>query len=157
MNKRCTNSSCRRTFSTLNASGRCPHCGKLYPQLACGRKNNDRIRLRVKSGNSCRCLNIKAGEMLRLGRGDKKVRMIKEFRSQVMTRGYHIGLKAARDYCVNLLEGKAVPAEWRLTGAEWNGLLCIEPVAMDEVPKKRKRKNLSLDVDLSDELSFGYT
>ena len=30
MNKRCTDSSCRRTFSTLNADGKCPHCGKVF-------------------------------------------------------------------------------------------------------------------------------
>ena len=29
MNKRCTNSSCRRTFST-KAHGACPYCGKEY-------------------------------------------------------------------------------------------------------------------------------
>ena len=33
MNKKCTNSSCRKTFSTLNFDGRCPYCGKRYPQL----------------------------------------------------------------------------------------------------------------------------
>ena len=33
MNKRCTNSSCRRTFSTLHLNGRYPYCGKMYPQL----------------------------------------------------------------------------------------------------------------------------
>ena len=33
MNKRCTNSSCRRTFSTLHFNGQCPFCGKEYPQL----------------------------------------------------------------------------------------------------------------------------
>ena len=33
MNKRCTNSSCRKTFSTLHSNGQCPFCGKKYPQL----------------------------------------------------------------------------------------------------------------------------
>ena len=33
MNKRCTNSSCRKTFSTLTYGGVCPFCGKVYPQL----------------------------------------------------------------------------------------------------------------------------
>ena len=33
MNKRCTNSSCRKTFSTLINGGTCPFCGKVYPQL----------------------------------------------------------------------------------------------------------------------------
>ena len=40
MNKRCTDSSCRRTFSTLDFDGRCPYCGKAYPQLVRQRKKD---------------------------------------------------------------------------------------------------------------------
>ena len=40
MNKRCTDSSCRRTFSTLDFDGRCPYCGKAYPQLNRQRKKD---------------------------------------------------------------------------------------------------------------------
>ena len=38
MNKKCTNPSCRKTFSTLHFYGICPHCGKEYPQLISIRK-----------------------------------------------------------------------------------------------------------------------
>ena len=34
MNKKCTNPSCRKTFSTLVTNRVCPHCGKKYPQLS---------------------------------------------------------------------------------------------------------------------------
>ena len=33
MRKRCTNSACRRSFSTLSFSGACPWCGKEYPRI----------------------------------------------------------------------------------------------------------------------------
>jgi len=34
MNKKCTNSACRRTFSVgVQRGGKCPHCGKEYPRL----------------------------------------------------------------------------------------------------------------------------
>lgn len=38
MNKRCTNPSCRKNFSTLDFYGSCPYCGKEYPQLVPARK-----------------------------------------------------------------------------------------------------------------------
>ena len=40
MNKRCTNPSCRKTFSTLYFSGSCPHCGKPYPQISSSGKKS---------------------------------------------------------------------------------------------------------------------
>ena len=46
MNKRCTNSSCRKIFSTLNFYGKCPHCGKAYPQLKGTRKQALPIKFR---------------------------------------------------------------------------------------------------------------
>lgn len=33
MNKRCSNPSCRKVFSTLYHGDTCPHCGKVYPCL----------------------------------------------------------------------------------------------------------------------------
>ena len=45
MNKRCTNPSCRKTFSTLRFSGRCPHCGKEYPQMESIRNKFFEVRI----------------------------------------------------------------------------------------------------------------
>jgi len=47
MNKRCTNSSCRKTFSTLTYGGTCPFCGKLYPQLTRSERSGHKMIIRV--------------------------------------------------------------------------------------------------------------
>ena len=129
MNKRCTESSCRKTFSTLDAGGRCPHCGKSYPQLHCSRKRDayPRMKIYVKDRNKTVCLNIRLDEMLRFARSGVKIRMIKLFPQQVQARGYTPGLRASKEFCESLIDHKACRTVWRLTGEEWNGLKCIEP------------------------------
>ena len=128
MNKRCTNSSCRRTFSTLNADGKCPHCGKLYPQMNCGRRGMREVRftLREENGKGRRYLNISLDGMLRLGRSGERVKMIRMFREQVNGKGYFVNLRAARDFCVDLIEGKRCATEWYLTDFVNEGLRGID-------------------------------
>ncbi len=140
MNKRCTESSCRKTFSTLDAGGRCPHCGKSYPQLYRSRKRGNpwnryppRMKLSVSAGKETVCLNIRLDEMLRLGLDGKKLQMIKLFRTQVMARGYCPGLMASKEFCESLMNRKAVRTAWRLTGGKWQGLERIEPAAAKQL------------------------
>ena len=37
MRKQCTNSACRRSFSTVGHGGKCPWCGKEYPRITTGK------------------------------------------------------------------------------------------------------------------------
>ena len=60
MNKKCTNPACRKTFSTLDFSGSCPHCGKEYPQLVSGRKRWKFHAVRILDYNGCKVKAIKA-------------------------------------------------------------------------------------------------
>ena len=71
MNKRCTNPSCRKTFSTLYFSGSCPHCQKEYPQIAASPRF---FRVRI------------------LDLGLRKVKVIKSIREI-----YKIGLREAKE------------------------------------------------------------
>ena len=134
MNKRCTDSSCRRTFSTLNADGRCPHCGKFYPQLYCGRKgafagNRREIRLilREKDGKGCRNMNFRLDGVLNAGRRGGIILMVKAFRAQARNRGYAVGLRAAKDFCVSLTDGKEPMTDWYLAGPAGEGIRWIDP------------------------------
>ena len=58
MFKKCTNSACRRTFSTLHFAGACPFCGKKYPQIeAEGKKTL--LGVRVQYDWECKVRTIK--------------------------------------------------------------------------------------------------
>ncbi len=130
MNKRCTNSSCRRTFSTLNAGGICPHCGKCYPQLKTKRKHPlpVRIELRVKTGKRDRYLYIQPDELFHHSLNGNKIKAVKAFRNQAAAQGYHIDIRSAKDFCLNLLDRRDVMTEWYLSDEEWRGLRYIKPV-----------------------------
>lgn len=156
MNKCCTNSFCRRTFSTLNSEGKCPFCGKNYPQLNCGRKHDlsekeheDWMKLRIRKGGRYDHLNIRLGELNQLASDSKTDEMIRVFREQIGKRGYYISLKAGTEFCRNLTEKKDPPTEWRLTGEEKEGRRIIEPVDRVRVSKRQKRR--AFELVLSDE------
>ena len=140
MNKQCTNSSCRRTFSTLNADGKCPHCGKSYPQLNSRRKHAfpGCIRLRIRTGKDYCYLNIRLDEALRLGQNGEKIKMIAAFRNQLKAQGYLADLKTAKDFCENLLDRKEVMTEWYLTGEEREGIKYIRLAEESGAQIKRK-------------------
>ena len=76
MNKKCTAPSCRKTFSTLEFNGRCPHCGKAYPQLLSSRKQGRFWSVRITE------------------RPDRYVRFIKCVRIF-----FGLGLKEAKNAC----------------------------------------------------------
>lgn len=79
MQKKCTNSKCRKTFIADNAGKRCPFCGKLYPRLALNANNtsqnktNALRKITKASKNKSRSLYIK-------DIGERKVDMIKAVR-----------------------------------------------------------------------------
>ena len=74
MNKRCTNSSCRKTFSTLIYGGKCPFCGKVYPQIRQGWKNGAAVDVEL------------------IDMGPKKIRVIKLVRE-----GTGLGLRETKE------------------------------------------------------------
>lgn len=89
MNKKCTNSSCRRTFSTLNFSGFCPHCGKLYLQLL---KPHPRI-LCLTDGSAGSRLNVFIGETCKLIRKGTRIQAVKSLRATLNSRGFCMSLR----------------------------------------------------------------
>lgn len=74
VNKRCTNSSCRKTFSTLIYGGKCPFCGKVYPQIRQGWKNGAAVDVEL------------------IDMGPKKIRVIKLVRE-----GTGLGLRETKE------------------------------------------------------------
>ena len=76
MNKKCTAPSCRKTFSILEFNGRCPHCGKAYPQFLSSRKQGLFWSVRITE------------------RPDRYVRFIKFVR-----RFFDLGLREAKVAC----------------------------------------------------------
>ena len=59
MNKRCTNPSCRRVFSTLYFTGCCPFCGKKYPQLVSNGDKGSFLAVRIEDYNGFKVRTIK--------------------------------------------------------------------------------------------------
>ena len=125
MNKRCTNSSCRRTFSTLNFDGFCPWCGKAYPQLAPpNSKGSCRkfIKLRVTDRKGSWSLRIDLTEVLALIRAGKLLDSVKRFRDELLARGLRPDLRSAMNFCKALRDGKQPCADWHKTGEIIDGL-----------------------------------
>lgn len=92
MNKRCTNSSCRRTFSTLDFAGKCPFCGKVYPQLRRTRKGNTSGNCLVLAGMRIDFTDA----IIELPLDRYKVKFIKHMRDVLKERGYRLDLKSAK-------------------------------------------------------------
>jgi len=108
MNKRCTNSSCRRTFSTLDFKGKCPFCGKEYPQLR-------RMRKRVKPVPRLRLGTLVidfSDAFIKLNPVENKVKAIKCVRDTLKQRGYYMPLKAAKLLVDYYIENNAFPV-WK--------------------------------------------
>ena len=141
MNKTCTNSSCRKTFSTLTYGGQCPFCGKLYPQLKSARKDDTPApdvffqNPSVAAAPVIRFVINRHGKKLRVSLKDvlafiKKgefIKAIKAFRAELNRLGYTTGLKEAKFFCDALRENRKPCTVWR-TGIEWHGLREIVPV-----------------------------
>ena len=124
MNKRCTDSSCRRTFSTLDFDGRCPYCGKAYPQLGRARhrmpkkapsaapKRKRIAGLNVKTGRRVFRLRISLGEVLKYIDSGKTDKAAVAFRKAVGRRGFSVSPDAAGGFCRDIMEGKPLCTAW---------------------------------------------
>ena len=88
MNKRCTNSSCRKVFSTLTYGGQYPFCGKLYPQLEQVVGSFVRVDGKV-------CFHTRDIETYILQR--KKLNAIRQLREALRAKGFLVGLRDAKE------------------------------------------------------------
>ena len=120
MNKRCTNSSCRRTFSTLRYGGKCPFCGKLYPQIFSARKEPEGTGRLMKSTwlyiKDRPLVSINIAEAYRFLREDRKIVAIKALVGALRDHGYFSGLKNAKYFIDEVLAGHRVCRTWVLDG-----------------------------------------
>lgn len=126
MNKRCTNSACRKVFSTLNADSGCPFCGKSYPQLSCTRRNGA-ITLTLLEGDAASRLRIDCAGIRALAGNDRKIQAIKTFRTLLIERGYLPGLKGSKDFVEAMMRREKPCRAWRVSGDARNDCKAIEP------------------------------
>lgn len=126
MNKRCTNSSCRKTFSTLGFDGKCPHCGKRYPQLINTRKHGypsyRYINICVKKKPQFR---ISLDQVLALLAAGRKFDGIKRFREEVRMKNFNPDLRSSKEFCEALMAGERPCAVWYLTSEKRDDLPII--------------------------------
>lgn len=179
MNKRCTNSSCRKTFSTLSYGGQCPFCGKVYPQLTSSRKDGtlpppvrqdpvSRLsapmrfvirRAGHKRKDSFR-LWLNLDDLRKAWQDGQKLAAIKAFRNMMFSHGFQPGLRDSKQFCEALGENSRPCAFWKLTGEEdpTRHLPIIEPVFTNETgarkgnpqPRQAAAQNVPIeDLDLS--------
>ena len=145
MNKRCTNSSCRKTFSTLNYGGQCPFCGKAYPQLESARKNGrdlfsqqpSLVRIMICQKDESRkgrvSIVMRLKNVLFFCRKGEKIRAIGALLDEGKSHGYLFSLKGARAFVEAILSNRQPCTLWRLKGEKrgWEGKILrkmIKPV-----------------------------
>ena len=138
MNKRCTNSSCRKTFSTLSTlstlgfDGRCPFCGKAYPQLAPSGEKGPQLRITVRrkaGGSGCwRSFRPPLEEALALGRDGQNGKAAAALRKAFGREGFFIDAEESRRFITDLMENRPPCAAWRLTGEKAYGLKVLVPI-----------------------------
>ena len=108
MNKRCTNSSCRKTFSTLINGGTCPFCGKVYPQL-------------IRAGYSKAMKIWIGGKRIRFGADvvesyrmqGQRVKGILACKREFERLGYTVSLRAAMEFYDSLDSKQYLIDRWR--------------------------------------------
>lgn len=131
MNKHCTNSSCRRTFSTLSYGGKCPFCGKRYPQIFSARKKPEGNNWLKKNARlhilDRRIVSVDITEPWRLLREGLKVKAIKELLAVLRSKGYNPGLRNAKYFIDDMQYGRTLCKTWVLTGEDSNWGKAIEP------------------------------
>ena len=123
MNKKCTNSSCRRTFSTLNFTGICPHCGKLYPQLV--KQQTPFLYLADSKSRSVKKISI--SEAYHCIRSGERFAAIKSIFMTVKEHGFFISLWDVKDFVDAIIAHKKPSRLWKITGEEKYGLKELTP------------------------------
>lgn len=98
MNKHCTNSACRKTFSTLTYGNVCPFCGKVYPQLPEIKLSRQRMPMWI---NGTRII-FRLDEIERFRQEGQRAKGIIATRKEMARHGYSLPLKTARDLFLNL-------------------------------------------------------
>lgn len=126
MNKRCTKSSCRKTFSTLTYGGVCPFCGKVYPQLPGPIPR--RPRLKMPMWIDGRRIVFRLDEIESFHREGQRVKGIKETRKEMARHGYMLGLRNAKDFYDNLYSTQKRMDTWRTITDPVTGRREIVPV-----------------------------
>lgn len=162
MNKRCTNPSCRKTFSTLNYGGQCPFCGKRYPQLESARKDGlpapiihglgkpgkketgPFIRIMIQRKDACRAgkrsIDICLRDVLAFGVRGEKIKAIKALREEMSCKGYAIGLKDAKDFFEAIMSRRSC-SRWQTTNEGIKPILS-KPSRRDRGVKKVLAKTI---------------
>ena len=165
MNKRCTEPSCRKTFSTLNYGGLCPFCGKTYPNLKNGRKkpvpektafDRNGIALKIRSAKARHrtSVTVRIDEVMQFLSMGEKIKAIKTFRDEMMRFAYLPGLKSAKKFIDSVMAGSPI-VSWRLTGQVHNGSMEIEPAETTPKAKRaEKREKAASMVMTIDELDL---
>ncbi len=121
MNKRCTNPECRKVFSTLEYGGRCPHCGKVYPNLY-SRKEKNRdilypVPVKLPGGNTVRVPGLFVPRVEEIIGGERILVVIKKTRrGEYKGIKYYTSLKEAKDFCVAIRDGRQPCMNWAWSG-----------------------------------------
>ena len=124
MNKRCTNSSCRKTFSTLTYGATCPFCGKVYPQLA--RTACSKRKMNMWIGGKRVVFKLEEIERHRLL--GKRVRGIIAVKREFERHGYTVSIMAARAFYESLGSRESRMDMWREVPDPGTDDRRIEPV-----------------------------
>lgn len=124
MNKRCTNSSCRKTFSTLTYGGTCPFCGKEYPQLTRSERSGHKMIIRI-DGKRIKFM-LSEIEWYRLK--GQRVKGIKAVRREFKRHGYAVPLMAAKKFYESHDGRQYRMSSWRVIPDPATGERRIEPV-----------------------------
>ena len=158
MDKRCTNSSCRKTFSTLNYGGQCPFCGKIYPQLRSARKDGLPAPVIHPFQPAPEDDSILPIQIIRKGKSGRKnpfrlfVRQVLGFQREgrmlkaahallveLSRAGYAVERKARRLLMQAIREDCRLLSTWRLTGdMDVAGRQVIVPLFHSSFPKQRR-------------------
>ena len=127
MNKLCTNSTWRKTFSTLTYGGTCPFCGKLYPQLARSERSGQKMIIRIDGKR----IKFVLSEIESYRLQGLRIRGIKAVSQEFRRHGYTAGLMNAKGFYESY-DGKQYRMNmWRETPDSTIRDRRIEPVNWD--------------------------
>lgn len=124
MNKHCTNSSCRKTFSTLVNGGICPFCGKVYPQLAPMGYSCRKMEIRIDEKR----ISFKMDEVEHYLRSRQLIKGVKSIMKEFERHGYTVSVRSAREFYASLENRQIRMNRWREVSDPKTGKREIVPV-----------------------------
>ena len=128
MNKRCTNSSCRKNFSTLTYGCTCPFCGKIYPQLIKPERSPHRVYMRIDG----KWTVFKLDEIERFYQEGRRLWGIKATKLEMERLGYFINVRHARALYESLFNNSPCINRWRTIPDPETGRRIILPLSRFE-------------------------